>query len=157
MWCSLYCTPFPLKYRLFLSDLIMTAAAAFRQTTTVAHSPSVISSDVVHEVWVVTLSFNLWRLFCGLNVFLYVFCRSPSGHPVVQCSLALGRFPLEVCAWRYYGCGCRSSGRSSVRSSRVGSRRSCVYRLPCESGVLAGGDKMKQDAPTATEYRALKV
>ena len=117
------------------------AAAASRQTTTVAHSPSVISSDVVYEVWVVTLSFNLWRLFCGLNVFLCVFCRSPSGHPVAQCSLALGRFPLEVCAWRYHGCGCRSSGRSSVRSSRVGSRRSCVYRLPCESGALAGGGR----------------
>ena len=113
------------------------ATAAARQTTTVAHSSPGYLSDIIDQVRVVALAVNVGRFFCGLSAVLHVFCRSPSGHAMAQCFLPLGRLPLEVCTWRYHGCGCRSFGRSSVRSSRFGSRRSCVYRLSHESGALA--------------------
>ena len=86
------------------------AAAAARQTTTVAHSPSGFLYDIIDKVWVVALAVNVGRFFRVLSAVLYAFCRSPSGHPVAQCFLPLGRLPLEVCTWRYHGCDCRSFG-----------------------------------------------
>ena len=53
------------------------AAAAFRQTTTVAHSPSDCLYDVIAEVWVVALAVNVGRFFRVLSTVLYIFCRSP--------------------------------------------------------------------------------
>ena len=117
------------------------ATAAFRQTTTVAHSPSDCLHDVIDEVWVVALAVDLGRFFHVLSTVLCVLCRAPSGHPVLQCFLPLGRSPLEVYAWRYRDCGCRSFGCSSARSSRFGSRRSCACRPPRESGALARGGR----------------
>ena len=52
------------------------ATAAFRQTTTVAHSPSDCLHDVIDEVWVVALAVDMGRFFHVLSTVLYILCRA---------------------------------------------------------------------------------
>ena len=77
-----------------MKKIFMMATAAFRQTTTVAHSPSDYLYDVIDEIWVVALAVDMGRFFGVLSTVLYILCRAPSGHPVVHCflpwSLAVG-------------------------------------------------------------------
>ena len=67
-----------------IDEIFIMATAAFRQTTTVAHSPSDCLHDVIDEVWVVALAVDVRCFFHVLSTVLYVWCRAPSGHPVVQ-------------------------------------------------------------------------
>ena len=49
------------------------AAAAARQTNTVALSPPGFLYDIIDKVWVVALAVNVGRFFCGLSAVLYMY------------------------------------------------------------------------------------
>ena len=68
------------------------ATAAFRQTTTVAHSPSDCLHDVIDEVWVVALAFGVGRLIRVLSAVLYILCR-------VQGSIGASSGAVLSAAW----------------------------------------------------------